>query len=343
MNMDRLAALVALSLLVFANPRLAGDGDIISMLKAKMQSERRGEPRLNIRITDEQLREADPNQVLAALAPYEKEEDWSVRHAAHAYLVRTATLHPTTRVRREVVGRLIDSAYTKQESSNEVELLMRFTAKDFDERAKGVIRQAMAKDRIGVATIRLCGVANLQDQLPRLEALLIDEVAYANDPNLRVSAAMKKYGALDEQTRRFYEERLRMLHRLLPTKWYRTLSWEARLARARMGVKEDIARCIELAEREEDKRERVLTILPQIGYIRQPEAIEYLRKYLESDERLPRMGGRRQPYADRVMYILAECLEDYPIEQRPGFTYGPEEIELCRKWMAGRTEWKIIR
>lgn len=335
--MYRLTVLAALLTLALSNLGLAGGSDAVTMLRARMEITKGTEPFREMRITDEQLKRADPNELLATLAPYAQDTNRSVRSSAYAWLARVATLHPTPVVRQQAVSQLVESVYD-QKDGNGAEWLMQFTAEDFNTGAKDVIRQATSKERIGVLTVRLCGVANMQDQLPRLEALLIDEVAFVNDPNVRVSSAAG-YEDWDPHAKELQVQ----LERRFPSKWYHTVGWEARLARARMGVKEDIAKCIELAEREENKAERVLTILPQIGYIRQPEGIQYLRTYLESDERLPRLGAIRLSYASRVMNILAESLEDYPIKPKPSFNYTDEEIELCRKWMADETNWKIIR
>ena len=313
--MDRSTITAMLFLLASASSILASTADTVSRIKAKVESLRIREYPPEIRITDEQLRAADPNQVLEVLAPYERDAEYGVRHAACIFMVRVATIHPTTKIRQQVVRRLTDLVFSGH-GHGEGPLLMGFTARDFDDRSKGIIRQALSKEHVGVGAVQLCGVANIQEELPRLETLLIDELAYIRDPNMRHFP-----------------------------KWYYTLGWRARLARARMGVKEDIAKCIELAENEQGATERVLQILPQIGYIRQPEAIEYLRKYLESSERLPptNPGMPGGLYAGRVMHIFAESLEDYPVKQKPARNYTEEEIELCRKWMANRANWKIIR
>jgi hypothetical protein len=55
-------------------------------------------------------------------------------------------------------------------------------------------------------------------------------------------------------------------------------------ARARMGVKEDILRCIDLVESHPDEDYRVTWLLHGLSYVRQPEVINYLQKYLNSDK-----------------------------------------------------------
>lgn len=314
--------LLLISLTLHINTGLAEEKvDILNLLKARMEQARgpARELKIDIKITDERLKETEPHKLLALLAPYEKDPEWSVRHTAHFYIVRVANIHPITQIRQEVARRLVEAEINGTDRGA-IKFLMDFTAKDFNDQSKALIRQALTqanKDKIGGdPSVWLCGVANMKDQLPVLKEFLIDEVAYSNDPNMK----------------HFPE-------------WYYTTGWAARLARARIGIKEDIARCIELAEAEQDSTERVLRILPQIGYIRQPEAIKYLQKYLESKKRLPPINPIHpgELHASRVMHILAKSLRNYPVKRKKARNYTQEEIDLCRKWMSEQTKWVIIR
>lgn len=298
-----------LFLLAFGDPDLADATDTIGRVKAKMESARIREYPPEIRITDEQLKQADPNQMLAVLATYTQDPEWPVRHAACLFMTRMSAIHPTTTIRQKVVRTLLDVVFDEG-GHNEGPLLMEFTASDFNDDSRALIRQALEREPVNGLTIRLCGVASIRDAIPRLETL-------------RIADARKIHAS----------------------KQYYTLAWHARLARARMGVTEDIARCLEFAEGEKDETERVLQILPDIGYIRQPKAIEYLRKYLESNKRLPptNPGMPGELYASRVMHILAKSIQGYPVEQKPAGNYTEHEIDICRRWMANRANWKIIR
>jgi hypothetical protein len=157
----------------------------------------------------------------------------------------------------------------------------------------------------------------MEDQLPTLEKLLIGE--------MRHQARVQKGAA--------------------GFTWYYTAGWAARLARARMGVREDIERCLELVESVQDANERVLRLFHDVGYIRQPQAIEYLKTYFLSDLRLPptNSGELGEPVANYLMPILANALRDFPVASREGRTYSEEERETCRKWMAEQKGWDIIR
>jgi len=270
-------------------------------------------------ISDAELQTVDPQLLLSLLEPYEKDPVWMVRRLAYLYEVRLARLQPRPEVRQEVVKRLIEGLITGR-SKQATKWLLSFKAEDFSDATKEMIREALAQadiDKVGGApSIWLCGVANMKDQLPRLKKLLINEVAYSSDPNMRHFP-----------------------------KWYYTSGWAARLARARIGVKEDIQKCIELVEKEAESNDRHFMLLHDIGYIRQPAAINYLRQYLESDKRLPsvRAGTPGEPVSNYVMSILAESLRNYPVKRKEARNYTEQEIDRCRKWMSQQTTWQIIR
>ena len=313
--------------IVFALPVavLLGEekSDIAALLKAQLEQARGSarEPTVDIRITDGMLRAADPQQVLAILAPYEQDSEWPVRHMAHLIIVRVANIHPITQIRQEVARRLVEAEFNGTDRGTH-KLLLNYTAKDFNEQSKALICKALGQQanigRVGGdPSIWLCGIANLQDQLPRLKELLMDEVAYRTDRKTRHS-----------------------------TKWYYSSAWAARLARARMGIKQDIERCLALIQQEIDGNKN-WRLLRHLGYIRQPEAIESLKGYFLSNLRLPRTnpGMEGEAYSHYLMPILEDNLLNWPVRstpiQRSARVYSEEEIRLCKEWMSEQTEWKI--
>jgi hypothetical protein len=290
--------------------------DVTSLLKAKLEQAQDGEQKIvEIRITDEQLKVADPNEVLALLATYEKTGSRSRRHLAYFYEVQLAHLQPKLEVRQEVTKRLVNAILDPNSgvSGHACSWLLSFKEEDFTDTTKATISRAMTQKEPSMCLIRICGVANIKEQLPLLKELLIDELEYK-------AKSEKSAGVM----------------------WYHLLGWQSRLARARMGVQEDINKCIELAEAEENLDNRVIVLLSDIGYIRQPDTIRYLQKYLESDEKVsPEALG--EPVASYAMDILAESLSNYPIKRKKIRSYSQDEINLCRKWMSEQKEWKIIR
>jgi len=271
-----------------------------------------------IEVTNEQLKTSDPCQVLSLLSKYENDPCWSVREQAYRYEVRLANLQPKPEIRQEVTARLVKACFDPNLGMHNHALpwLLSFKKEDFSDATKAAILQILTKfhgEHEQYMAALICGVADVREALPHLKELLIDELEYK-------AKAEKPAGVM----------------------WYHLLGWQARLARARMGVQEDINKCIELAEAEEDLDARVIRLLSDIGYIHQPEAIRYLQKYLESDEKVsPEALG--EPVASYAMDILAESLSNYPIERKRGRGYSQEEIEICRKWMSEQKEWKIIR
>jgi hypothetical protein len=291
--------------------------NIAAIVPEMMEQARNLEPIVGI--SKDQLKVVDPYRMLALLAPYEKDTEWAVRRLALRYGVQLADAHPVPEIRQEVTRRLVEASITGSMGQAGT-WLMNFTAKDFSDQSKSLIRQALTRANKGKVggdmSVWLCGVANMQDQLTILKELMIDELSYRNYPN------MKHF-----------------------PKWYYTTGWVARLARARMGVKEDIERCIELVEEEENLDRRVTILLPRIAYIRQPQAIECLREYFLSNERLSptNPGALGMPISKYLMSELADCLINFPVKKREARNYKDTEINLCRKWMKEQEEWKIIR
>lgn len=270
-------------------------------------------PSKTVNITDDQLKTVNPQRLLEFLMSYDKNQSFFTRRLALLYEVRLANSHPTTQIRQEVTKRLVEGLIEKKSSisNNCYEWLLTFKKDDFNKNSKEILRTAIATKNSSSRILLIIGIADIKEILPRLQELAIDEKNDRPDPT---------------------------------RKWYYKINWAARLAMARMGIKEEITKCIEMAESEQDSDERVKRVLPKIGYIRQPEAIEYLKKYLESSKRLPDIDNRPGPtYASRVVHILAESLENFPIKQKDARDYKEEEIALCRKWMSEQKEWKIIR
>jgi len=313
--------LLSFVLLLQANVGFASEPNDIATALSNLMSQVRHKEHPRSCISDAQLKNTDPKQVLAALAPYEKDEDRRVRRMAYFYEVRLARVHANPEIKQEVVKRLVEGLFTGS-SEQATEWLLSFTEQDFNEASKTMIREAMARAYPGRSTVLICGVANIQEELPRLKELLIDEPNYMANRSPVTSPDAH-------------------------IMWSYTVGWAARLARARMGVKEDIEKCIELVKTAEKDSFNIVVVhlLKDIAYIRQPEAIDYLRQYLNSDRRLAptNPGNIGEPVANYVMNFIAESLDNYPIERREVRNYSEQEIELCRKWMSKQTEWKIIR
>jgi hypothetical protein len=269
--------------------------------------------------------QASPEWHLAGLRA---EKEGPKRTASQLYLLRYVNLwgYPRPEIRREVGHHLVEVLLDPNLAVAEqyYEALSLFVATDFEEDTKVMIRSAVAETSPRITAtqfaglVRICGIANIREELPRLKDLLIDESIY------------KKKTTQANQTPP-------------ADPWYKTVGWSARLARARMGVAEDIERCIEAVEAEENLGTCAFALLHDIGYIRQPEAIEYLGTYLKSDE-IVRSSEAERRLAYAAMYVLDESLSNFPVRKKGPYTfYVVDEVGLCRKWMAEQREWKIRR
>lgn len=104
---------------------------------------------------------------------------------------------------------------------------------------------------------------------------------------------------------------------------------------ARLGDKEAIRECIAVLDvlPEEYRKTRELETL---SYIRQPEAVEYIKTFLFSDKKEPDCGMDcfGVSFHSRASDALHMMLPDFP---------DNASLEEQRKWMSEQKEWKIRR
>jgi hypothetical protein len=152
--------------------------------------------------------------------------------------------------RQRIVARLLvgvrDDAYN---SGYLAARLLQFTSRDFSEESRQLVREMLLRGLVETQMnargeiILLAGVADLKSELPRLKQF-IDEhegkLKQQHEENLAEWAR-----TVEKMPER---RQARFADSLLEQYWQSSLVWDALRARARMGVKEDIARCIELVE-----------------------------------------------------------------------------------------------
>jgi hypothetical protein len=265
------------------------------------------------------LKQSDPNQSLALLKGHVTGEKGKGMRAV-LYINRVAQLHPQAEVRKQVADILVMHCSDQQVGRRCYEYLIKgYQAKDFSESSKDFIRQNLHKTTSSVykynRIIRLSGMANMQDQLPRLNEVI------AKDTEHRES--LKPFE--------------------IP--WNFTKTWEARLAKARMGIKEDIDWCVSKIKEEIDNSPRYSVFLfDDLGYIRQPESVELLKEYFLSNRKLPQTEVE-EPFASYLMPIMQQNLIDFPeLRDIETLRYStPEEINACKDWVRNQTTFDIRR
>jgi hypothetical protein len=309
--MLRVTPLIILFLIVQVSFAQMPKQKIADSISAVME-ELRNKNRL---IDNKNILTLDPEVTLELLKPYERDISPLIRDHAFTLAWQIARSNPSLKIRQEVTTRLVEGLrdidpLVWQQSSK---YLLDFHSEDFTGATKTAINQLLDEKKLRQEIVRIAGVANMQGEMDRLGKLLIDESTFERG--------------------------------LYTGKWYGTVGWAARLARARMGNKADISHAIGIVESEPDDVTRVTILLHDIAYIRQPEAIEVLQQYLESDKLLPQIEETVPgvPYQQYAMDILTEIIFNFPVNNKCVGCYRKDEIKLAREWMRSQKEFKIKR
>ncbi len=136
-------------------------------------------------------------------------------------------------------------------------------------------------------------------------------------------------------------------------RWYGTPEWKALVRLAQLGRGNAAEKAISVARRQSGRlgtgkstgAVETLVILEQVASIRQPEAVGFLKEYLDSDERLPDLDGGVPGtlIAQRAALLLASIVADFPVKHSYETDYTNEDIRHCRDWMnSHRGDWRII-
>ena len=235
---------------------------------------------------------------------YLRDPNESVRFVAGGFLLAAGRQSKKVDERQRVVEKLLETRFEaglRCTVSLPKRILRYFSSEDHSEKTKQMI-EADFLSGPSRPTILLVGAAGMNSLLPQLKKL-VDDV---NEP-VRIRSRSNKH----------------------------KLAWAALRARARMGVKEDVQRCIELVESYPREHFRVSRWWWEGSYIRQPEVVEYLQKYLFSDKSVPRdvdhVGISYSVYATSA---LRQMLHDYPGRHDVLTVFWTEdEVEQFRTWM----------
>lgn len=125
-------------------------------------------------------------------------------------------------------------------------------------------------------------------------------------------------------------------------RWYGTKEWASNLVLARLG-EIDSEELVQRVESESNVVARVTICLQDITYIKQPEGVQLLLKYLNSEDRFPsvRDSTLGEKVCLRAAYFLAQSIEGFPIVKEYYSDYTEEDIATCRKWMSSQSDWSF--
>ncbi len=122
--------------------------------------------------------------------------------------------------------------------------------------------------------------------------------------------------------------------------------WAAHLALARMGDEAEILHVVSEVENEKDAVKKIMRA-SSLGYIRQPEGVEVLVRWLFRNDFMFPGEGDIMPteYASTAMLLLAPIVENGPDFPGSYGVYGIDEINQMREWIAkkGVANLKIKR
>jgi len=289
--------------------------------------------------------------LIPVLAEYTSDPCDSVRGRANMILFKIGISTDDVEVRQEVVHKLL--VRTQVEPCLDRfngKLLLRFTSGDFSEESKQVLRrllrESMEKGNVSKTVVLLVGVADLKSELPRLNTLINElegplrerHEKYLEECREALNSLPKRpEGVPPSHLKKVYEKNLKKQY------WQHSVLWAALRARARMGVEEDIYRCIEMVESHPDEAYRAARLFKELSYVRQPQVVRYLAGYLENETLYPYLGPDvvRFTYGQCAAQALARMLRGFPVKERG--TPDKETIAGCVQWLAEREQWDIIR
>ncbi len=275
----------------------------------------------------------------------------SVRGRANRILFKIGINTDDLQVRQETVHKLLIRTQVESSLAGWADkLLLRFTSADFPEESKQVLRrllrESMERGNVSKTVVLLVGVGDLESELPRLKKLINELEGPLKKRHERYleecrevldSLPERPEGVPPSHLRKPYEKNLKKQY------WQSSLLWAALRARARMGVEEDIHRCIEMVESHPDEGYRATRLYKELSYVRRQEVVSYLAGYLESDTLEPDIGPcvLRGTYGQYAAIALARMVRGFPVNER--LTPDKETIERCVRWMAEQKELNIIR
>lgn len=251
----------------------------------------------------------DAKIALNSLRKFKSDPSANVRFAVQTMQFKIAVRNMDTSIREDVTNSLVSDLLDGDPlvSQQAVRRLQSFKSKDFSTATKNLIGIVMQRADASKELFLVIGIAQVREQIPFLK---------------NIAVGLNKHVA----------------------GWYASVEWYSALALARMGDKQETKRIIKIVESEADVVLRVTRLLSDVAYLRQIEGVKLLQKYLESEDRLPRVkdnvpGTKYNQYA---LDFLTQSIENFPVKNQ-GLGYNDAEVQLARSWMRSHSDYNLIR
>ncbi|MDA3953311.1 MAG: hypothetical protein PF485_06670 [Bacteroidales bacterium] len=222
----------------------------------------------------------NPEDILITLNGYYNDTLAKVRFKAFYLTYKTAYKSNSKNLREEAVFRLVQGL--KDEESGNVgsiaNWLTNFNTSDFNEEAKDSLKWVLREQK------------SYLDKIIRIVAFvgLSDQIEYLKN-NLQNGIYSSN-----------------------------KVVWAVHLAMARLGVQEEIDFCVELVKKQKLNDDVVYELLPDLVYIRDKKAINYLVEILNDETKNCYSANPENPKqivcGYRVMEYLAPIIKDFPLE-----------------------------
>lgn len=184
--------------------------------------------------------------------------------------------------------------------------LQDFHKEDFNQNAIVVLNALPWTENYCPEAIRLIGIAEVQQAVPRLKAQVKDH-------------------PLSEPPLAGYQN---------------TNTWAALLALARQGYEPALTEVLKRAHKEQDIIVRTTILFRDLGYTERPAAFDALKGYLNSEERLPAVkdtvpGRLVGSYAAAV---FSRYIKNFPIQETD---FTETQTRQARAWVNSQTSWQF--
>lgn len=250
-----------------------------------------------------------PQEILNALSKYRKDSLEQIRHTTMILEYQTAQKYLSdSNIVMEVVERLANYCLDKEPQvwQQAARLLLNFSEIDFSTKATETIKFALKRSELSNEIILIAGIVGHKNEI--------------------------------EKMKNKYQNEMPDSSKL----WYGKFVWACQLALARMGDETAISEVINKVNTESEPILKITRLLKDIDYIRQPEGVEIIKEVLISNDRLPplKAGKPGTKCAHYAMDLLANSIEDFPVKSK-GCGYSKAELEKARKWVDGKTKYRI--